>query len=195
MNINEIIEALHVQLAEATATCVRLQSAIDVLEAGVGEPPAPATVPARVVERARAIVPPRTVERSRTVAGGKGARLGDVGHAEVARIAREARAEDRSAGPAVAEHFGITEGAARQRILAAQRRGFDCGSTKPHRLGPIGKLPVNEDAARDAAGGPRMPADGNAMGFASRPAPTPTRPEPGLRFSIDDARNAIEGAS
>lgn len=98
----------------------------------------------------------------------------DVDHAEVARLARDARAAGQNGAQAVAAHYDITAGAARQRILKAARKGHDTGTVGP--LVDVADVPADGDVIGTLHGVPVV-IDSQA-------------PAGGLPVSIEDAGSA-----
>lgn len=214
---DELLDALRQALAlaeadmsDAARRCQRYGAALDALGASsIAAPPAPVSSPQRTDDE----VTPRTDEQRRSAdrERKRRARAREQGTAvepepvtwatkydrdKVVRVATEAHDAGKPMAKTVGEAFGISKAMGQYLISDCRRRGMEIPARTEagSGLGPIGKLPVDQDAARDAAGGPRTtipPA--NLTGFG-KATPAPTAADPTLSFSLDDARAAIAEA-
>lgn len=174
--VDQAVDHLRSAVAEMRSEAARLETVIDELTNRTTPPPASNTIVAPPIELDA--VPPRPTSTPK-VARKKRPPVpppGSVNFAEVASIANTAVAAGGSATDAVATHFGISDTAARQRIVKARGKGYDIAHARTGRTPtPISVGPV------DVRSG--IIPDGHAS------IGTPRRPEPqipGRHFECND---------
>lgn len=207
MSDDQILAALRAQLTASEGRCLRLRAAISILSpssehdetaelrtmADDLEPkPASAKAPHRT-DALRA----KERERKRQARAAKPApsrRTNDRDWHAIAAAIKELRTSGQSVTAGLSERFG--EPSTVVKNWPARCRSLGLLGDEPSFVSePIGKLPVNEAQARDAAGGPRSPVPASGQqGFTPPPRPTPAA-ERALPFSVADAAAAIAGVA
>lgn len=186
--------ALTEEISDLTERLCRATNALAILD-GVDEPVTPMVPlvrpPAPSVPEPPVQLPKLPKRQQRPAASG--ARRPRWDYAACAKVAREAIVEGKPAAAALVGAFdGMTPQQASFLVADLRKRGYDIPYTRrKFTAEPITKLPVDEQAARNAAAGPTAGAVPWQPTARPTPALSPTRTP---RFNIDDAHQAIADA-
>lgn len=190
-NLTAARAALADEIRDLTERLCRATNALAILD-GVDEPVTPMVPlirpPAPSVPDPPVVLPkrPQRIQQP-AAAGGRGSKWD---YAACARVAREAIVNGKPAAATLVDAFdGMTPQQASFLVADLRKRGYDIPYTNRKLTAePITRIPVDEQAARNAAAGPA----GGAVPWqpTARPAP-PASPTRTPRFNVDDAHQAI----